>query len=210
MWTNTYGNAAYDFARSPAVCIPYHQTPPLPPPPPPPLAPLPPASDCPNLLDPEKGTFSFTDELNTGSVASLSCSPYPPECVHCVTHSCDDGQIEVVADESTATDIIPIGCPMCRCIDATNAPPPPVYLQPTVQSLVCVTVDSYGTRWVAPDSHCTTTEGCPQGLEEGAPERQWAPPPTRGLGPSAESQANYEIPEQNYNKKQNPKPRLDL
>ena len=105
-------------------------------------APAPPTRDrdCPNLFDPEKGMLDFTDDLSPGSIATLTCSPYPAECIHCVTHSCEDGQIEVVADASTATATIPVGCPRCRCQAdprGTIASSRPRYFMPNMPPLQC-------------------------------------------------------------------------
>ena len=111
--------------------------------------------DCANVLDPEKGFFEFTDDLHSGSVASLTCSPYPAECIHCVTHSCDDGQVEVVATAATAHDEITEGCPMCLCqddSDGATARSRPLYFTPSVPSLHCEDFGRHGMQWADPYS----------------------------------------------------------
>ena len=132
-----------------AIGVGLYQTPeevPLPPPSPPSTASGAPSTtrasgaDCPNLLDPEKGMLDFTDDLSTGSVATLSCSPYPPECVHCVTHSCGEGEIEVLADASTINEFIPVGCPHCQCQadpDGSIARRRPAYFVGNMPPLEC-------------------------------------------------------------------------
>ena len=122
-------------------------------------APAPPSRDpdCPNLFDPEKGMLDFTNELSPGSIATLTCSPYPAECIHCVTHSCGDGEIEVVADASTATATIPVGCPQCRCQAdprGTIASSRPRYFMPNMPPLQCqrgVWMTAYDLRSTAYD-----------------------------------------------------------
>ena len=53
--------------------------------------------------------------LHTSEAKEKPNHGYPKECVHCVTHSCPSGQEEVLKTAATASKIMPVGCPTCRC-----------------------------------------------------------------------------------------------
>ena len=39
---------------------------------------------------------------------------YPQYCVHCTTHTCPEGQYEVLATSASSNSNIPVGCPTCE------------------------------------------------------------------------------------------------
>jgi hypothetical protein len=124
---------------------------------------------CNNLLDPDFGFFEMSQDNDAGSIATLTCWPYPASCVHCVTHTCPEGQVEIVTTAETATDIMPIGCPMCQCTRDTGEVRP-AYFEPSAATLECSAVRFAGMTWVDKSSPpCSTAEGfevgCPEGLQ---------------------------------------------